>query len=102
MFALLKYLPLVGLFQDVSFEVRAAGEAQRPWYLQRTFFGALVALVAGFFAIQFGVTIDTDDMTVAADSLTQLAAVIVTAYGAALSLYGLAMKTVKKLRGIAQ
>lgn len=99
MFKLLKYLPLVGLFQNVAAEVKAAGLAKRPLYLQRTFVGAVIALASGALAIGSGVTVNPTDMTILIDSVTQIAAVAGTVYGAALSIYGVLAKIVKAVMG---
>lgn len=99
MFALLKYLPLVGLFQNVAAEVKAAGLAKRPLYLQRTFVGAVIALASGALAIGSGVTVNPADLTILTDGVTQIAAVAGTVYGAALSIYGVIAKIINAVRG---
>jgi len=99
MLKLLKYLPLAGLFQNVSAEVKAAGLAKRPLYLQRTFIGAVLALASGALAIGSGVTVNASDMTILTDGVTQIAAVAGTVYGAALSVYGVVAKLINAVKG---
>ena len=95
MFKFLKYLPLVGLFKDVSQAYEEEHGAGRPFYLSRRFIGAVIALVGGFAAVQFGVTLDADTLTHLADSTEKLLSAGVALYGAVLAIVG-AFKARKK------
>ena len=95
---LLKLLPLVAMFKDVTNEVRTAGKEGRPWYLQRTFFGALVALLAGAASIFAGVVVDANILSALSDNLAQLATVGTTLYGIILAIYGMYKKS-QSVRG---
>ena len=99
MFQFLKYLPLVTAFQDVSAQVKEAGREKRPWYLQRSIIGGIIALVAGFLSIRFGVSLSADQIGNLTDNASQLITAGVAVYGTILSLYGLVMKAIKAQSG---
>lgn len=92
---ILKLLSLVALFKDVTAEVQKAGVEKRPWYLQRSVFGAVVALASGAAAAYLGVTFDEQTLSGITDNVTQLATVLAALYGTALSVYGMVRKAVK-------
>ena len=94
-----KLLPLVILFRNVSAEVKKAGAEKRPLWLQRSFIGALIALVSGGLAVGLGVQVSPQDATVLTDGISQIAAVAGTVYGAALSIYGVIAKIINAAKG---
>jgi hypothetical protein len=95
MFSLLKYLPLVTLFQDVTNKVKESGIENRPWYLQRSVIGAIIALLAGGITAYFGFSFDSASLDKLASSVTEMVTAGTTVYGLVLSLYGLLMKVIK-------
>lgn len=98
MFKLLKYLPFAALFQDVTDKVKEAGIDKRPWYLQRTIIGSIIALVSGIIAVQFGVSITEPDKVLISDNVLQIITVIPTLYGGVLAIYGVVMKIVNAVK----
>jgi hypothetical protein len=98
MFGLLKYIPAVAAFQDVSNKVKEAGKEGRPWFLQRTVIGAIIALVSVLLSIQFGVKLSVNDVQMATDNIYQIVTVITSIYGAVLGIYGLVMKILKEVK----
>ena len=98
MFKWLKYLPLVGLFRDVSNRWEEETGKKRPPILQRSVLGAGVLVITGFIAIHYGYKVDPIDISVATDSITQIAISLAQLYAAALALYGVAMKIWKVIK----
>lgn len=89
---IVKLLGLVSMFKDVTKEVQAAGAEKRPWYLQRSAWGAIVSALGAVVALVFGVNVDTATLDSISDSIPQAIGVGVTLYGSILSVYGLIMK----------
>ncbi len=92
---IMKLLGMVSLFKDVTKEVQAAGAEKRPWYMQRSVWGTIVATVAGLISYFIGVTIDANMLSTLSDNIPQLIGVFVTLWGAALSIWGLIAKRIK-------
>lgn len=89
-----KLLTLTSLFQDVTEEVKKAGLEKRPWYMQRTAIGSIIALVSGALAAFSGMTLDQINLDTLGDNITNLITVSGTVYGSVLGIYGLIMKVI--------
>ena len=88
MFKLLKYMPLVALFKDVSASYQEETGAGRPFYLSRRFIGAVIALAGGAATIAFGITIDATVLNQLTDNLEKGISAIVVLYGVILTIVG--------------
>lgn len=88
MFNLLKYLPLVAMFRDVTDKVRADGEAKRPWFLQRSTVGAIVAAVAAAVTMYYGINIPDAQQAQVTDLVMTVIPAATGIYGMVLSIYG--------------
>lgn len=89
---ILKLLSMVSLFRNVTKEVQEMGESKRPWYMQRSAWGAIIAAVSTLSATVLGVSLDTTTLTTLTDNIPQLITVAMTLYGSVLSMYGMLMK----------
>lgn len=85
---IIKLLTLVSLFKDVTAEVQAAGKEKRPWYLQRTVWGAIMAVISTAAASFLGLTLDQATLDHLTDNIPQLITVATGLWGTALSVYG--------------
>jgi len=93
---IVKLISMVSLFKDVTEEVKKAGEEKRPWYMQRTMWGAILAIPAALAASFLGVTLDQAALDNLGENIPQLITVGITVYGSVLSTYGLIAKALKK------
>ncbi len=90
-----KLLTMAAAFKDVTEQVQAAGKENRPWYLQRTVIGAIIAAGSVAASAFIGLDITANIQEQLTDNLTALVTVATTVYGAVLSLYGAAQKVIK-------
>jgi len=88
-FAIFKYLPLVGLLKDVSTAYKDETGKDRPAVLSRRFIGAVLALAGAFVSIQLGVEISADTLAQITDSLDKMVAAGTVLYGAVMVIVGL-------------
>ena len=88
MFALFKYLPLAALGKDIQEAYRVDTGNGIPFYMHRRFIGAVIALIAGFLAIRFGVTLDANLVASLTDNLEKMISAGVALYGAGLTIWG--------------
>lgn len=96
MFAFLKYLPLLAQLKDARAAIEAETGKPAPVYWSRKVVGPALALVAGFVAIQLGVTIDRTILDKITSNIEILGSVAVTVYGAVMGLVG----AIKSLVGL--
>ena len=92
---LFKLLSLATLFQDVTEEVKKSGNEKRPFYLQRSFIGSVIALGAGGIAAYTGINFDQISVDTLSDHITQIVTLAAGVYGTLLTAWGLIMKAVK-------
>jgi len=88
MLKFLKYLPMVGLFQDVSESYKAETGKDRPAFLSRRFIGSMLLLTGGLSAILLGVSIDSDVLNTIADKIETIISAGIVIYGLVLGIVG--------------
>ena len=96
-----KYLKLLLRFKDVSKVYKEENfNKEKPWWLSRRFFGAVITFVGVLSVAFFGVDIDVatqntlvDNVGIVAESLDKIIPSIITLYGIILGIVG----TIKKL-----
>jgi len=92
MFKFLKYLPLIGKFDDISVAYKEETGKDRPAYLSRRFVGAIVALTGATLAVIFGVTLDANMIEEVTKNIETMVSAGITLYGIVLAVYGLLKK----------
>jgi len=92
---IIKLLTLASAFKDVTSEVKKAGLEKRPWYLQRTVIGAIIAVGSAALAAYTGIQLEDPIIEQLTENMTTLITVGATVYGAVLSIYGMAQKVIK-------
>lgn len=89
MFAIFKYLPLVGMLKDVSTAYKEETGKDRPAVLTRRFMGAALVLAGAFASIQLGIEIDSTIIEQITDSLDKLVAAGMVLHGSILTIVGI-------------
>ena len=92
---IMKLLALASTFHDVTEQVQAAGKEKKPWYLQRTIIGAIIAAGSVALSAFIGIDLEQSLKDQLADNITALITISTTVYGAVLSVYGMVQKAIK-------
>lgn len=95
MLKLLKYLPLVSMFQDVSDAYKSETGKERPAYLSRRFVGAVIILLGAAATLYFGVEIDKDIIASLTENIEKMISAGIALYGTVLLIIGLFKKNKK-------
>jgi hypothetical protein len=97
-----KYLKLLGMWKDVREVYQEEKGIDKPWYVSRRFFGAVVIFVGGALYAFLDITVpmelaDTmaDNAAVIGGLIKDLVPAAVALYGAATSLVGMLKKSAK-------
>lgn len=97
-----KYLKLLGMWKDVREVYQEEKGADKPWYISRRFYGAVVIFIGGALYAFFDITLPADTTQSIADNLSTVGGLIkdlvpaaVALYGAATSLVGIIKKSAK-------
>ncbi len=85
----LKYLPLVAGMQDVSAAYKSETGKERPAYLSRRLVGSVMAVAAGFMAVQYGVEVKEDTVKILTDNIEALIPAAISLYGIAVGIVGI-------------
>jgi hypothetical protein len=85
----LRYLKLIGLFQDVTDTYKAEQGKDKPAWMSRKVIGALLLFLAVAAETAMGTKIDPDILTNLGDNLAAMAPAIVGIYGAVMALVGI-------------
>jgi hypothetical protein len=97
-----KYLKLLGMWKDVREVYQEEKGADKPWYVSRRFFGAVVVFIGGALYAFFDVALPADLTDTMADNAAVIGGLVkdlvpaaVALYGAATSLVGILKKSAK-------
>jgi len=96
MFKALKYLKLIGLFQNSKKAYKEHTGKDRPAFLSRRFMGAIVLLVGTALSIHLGVKIDSNIFANIADSADKMVGAGIVLYGAIMEIVGIVKRERKE------
>jgi hypothetical protein len=83
-----KYLKLLAQWKDVGKVYKEENGVDKPWYVSRRFFGAVVVFIGGALYAFFDVTIGADMVPILTDSMATIGGVIKEVIPAIVVLYG--------------
>jgi len=84
-----KYIKLLGLWKDVRKVYAQENQGKdKPWYISRRFFGAVVVLIGGTLYTFLSITVPADMLYTMADNITTISTALKDVIPAAISLYG--------------
>jgi len=97
-----KYFRLLGMWKDVSQIYKEENGVDKPWYISRRFFGAIMVFVGGLLYTFFDITIPadigqslTDNLPVIGGLIKDLIPALVSLYGAITGIIGIIKKSGK-------
>ena len=85
---ILKYLPLILKFKNISAVYQEETGQGKPFYMSRRFIGLVITVIFAIVTIWTGVTIDDAVSLQIADNIVAVITAIITLYGVVLGIIG--------------
>lgn len=96
---MLKYIKLLAMLKDVSAAYKEATGNDRPFYLSRGLWSAVIIFIAAILKAAFGYVLDDTTVNTIADNIVTISTSASTIIPAIVALYGVIMGVAKGIKG---